>query len=59
MGGSGKITTEYTVWCSKCYRWYQTGEHRTKKDFAKFIRTLGWKYTSDEGWVCWEHKHGR
>ena len=55
MPGSGKITIEYTVWCSKCETWYQTGEHKNKKTFARDLRLWGWKFTRAWGWICSDH----
>lgn len=55
MAGSGKITTEYTVWCSKCERWYQTVEHRNKYWFGRFLRLQGWRFTRAWGWICSDH----
>jgi hypothetical protein len=55
MPGSGKITTEYTVWCSRCESWLQTGEHKNKKHFASDLRLYGWKFSKAWGWTCSDH----
>ena len=55
MPGSGKITTEYTVWCAKCERWDQTGEHRNKAIFGSDLKLYGWRFTRAWGWVCPDH----
>ena len=55
MSGSGKITTEYTVWCYKCDRWHQTAEHKNKHSFGVYLKIHGWLFTRAWGWICPTH----
>jgi hypothetical protein len=50
--GSGKITTEFTVWCGKCEVWWQESMSRNKTEFAEYIQKYGWRKTKEYGWVC-------
>ncbi len=54
MGGSGRITTEFTAWCSRCCVWVQTSDFRTKRAFAKRLRSEGWRLVARQ-WVCDKH----
>lgn len=50
MPGTGTITAEHTVWCSRCDRWSQRSWN-TKQKMTKDIVEDGWrkkKYL----WVC-------
>ena len=42
-GGTGRITTEYTVWCSQCVEWLQEAGYRRKASVTKYFQSLGWK----------------
>lgn len=57
MPGSGKITTDFTVWCSKCEHWVQTSEHGNKSQFARFLKLRGWRFTRAWGWICPTHNY--
>ena len=47
----GHISTEFTVWCGMCIRWYQEAAPG-KMEAAKDFRLNGWKKTKARGWMC-------
>lgn len=53
VAGTGRITTEWTVWCGRCAVW-ETNDviHGKKSEFIAGIRNSGWKRTKSDGWVC-------
>lgn len=48
--GLGNITTEHTVWCSRCVHWEQY-DYRLKSKFIKYIESTGWRLVKSL-WVC-------
>lgn len=44
--GSGKISTEYTIWCGRCEIFFQESHFRNKADLARCFIGLGWKKIS-------------
>ena len=50
MPGSGDITTEHTIWCSRCEEW-QTWCIRLMSDMIKATKVEGWRKIKGL-WVC-------
>jgi hypothetical protein len=50
MPGSGKITTEHTIWCGICEEWVQL-PISTKRAMQAAARRDGWRQVGGR-WVC-------
>lgn len=48
---SGSITTDYTVWCAKCPKWYSS-VMTPKSEAIKEFKMVGWKNKRGVGWTC-------